>query len=115
MTYAPLAYSSHRPWPYYAVIDTAIRAAAQRGVNIELMVSNWNTDEPAVDYLKSLQVLPNIEVKVVTFPQARGGFIPYARVMHTKAMEIDDHIAWVGTSNWEGGYMDNSRNLEIVM
>ena len=115
MTYAPLSFSRHQPWPYYAVIDTAIRAAAQRGVKIELMVSSWNTGKPDIDYLKSLQVLPNIQVKIVTIPQAKEGFIPYARVMHTKAMEIDNKIAWVGTSNWEGGYMDNSRNLEIVM
>ncbi|MBJ7554472.1 phospholipase D-like domain-containing protein [Marinomonas spartinae] len=115
MTYAPLSYSTHRPRPYYPIIDTAIRAAAQRGVKIELMVSSWNTGKPDIDYLKSLQVLPNIQVKIVTFPQAKEGFIPYARVLHSKTMEIDHKIAWVGTSNWEGGYMDNSRNLEMVM
>ncbi|CAG8998796.1 MAG: Cardiolipin synthase [Candidatus Celerinatantimonas neptuna] len=115
MTYAPLSYSTHHPRPYYALIDTAIRAAAQRGVKIQLMVSNWNTGHPDIDYLKSLDVLPNIEVKIVTIPQSKSGFIPYARVLHSKTMDIDNKIAWVGTSNWEGGYMDNSRNLEIVM
>jgi hypothetical protein len=30
-------------------------------------------------------------------------------------MEIDGRLAWVGTSNWLGGYLDNSRNLEVVM
>ncbi|HZV64939.1 MAG TPA: phospholipase, partial [Telluria sp.] len=24
-------------------------------------------------------------------------------------------LAWVGTSNWTGGYLDKSRNLEIVL
>lgn len=115
LTYAPLSYSREHPAPYYAIIDDAIRAAAQRGVHIKMMVSNWNTGHPYIDYLKSLQVLPNIEIKIVTIPPAQQGFIPYARALHSKTMAIDGQTAWVGTSNWEGGYMDNSRNLEVVM
>lgn len=30
-------------------------------------------------------------------------------------MTIDGTTAWVGTSNWSGGYFDNSRNLELVL
>jgi hypothetical protein len=30
-------------------------------------------------------------------------------------MVIDNQLAWVGTSNWAGGYMDLSRNLEVVL
>ena len=30
-------------------------------------------------------------------------------------MVIDNQVAWVGTSNWSGGYFDLSRNLEVVM
>lgn len=80
-----------------------------------MMVANWNTGKPYIDYLKSLQVLPNVDIKVVTIPQAKAGFIPYARALHSKTMEIDGQLAWVGTSNWEGGYMNNSRNLEVIM
>jgi phosphatidylserine/phosphatidylglycerophosphate/cardiolipin synthase-like enzyme len=36
-------------------------------------------------------------------------------VIHTKAMSIDGEVAWIGTSNWAGGYLDNSRNLEVVL
>jgi len=111
MEYAPLG--QHRE--YYDTIDQALRAAAQRGVRIQLMVANWNLTADKLPYLKSLAVLPNIEIRVVTIPQAPSGFIPYARVIHTKAMTIDDRIAWIGTSNWEGGYLDNSRNLEVVL
>mgnify|MGYP002148736040 CR=1 FL=1 len=96
-------------------LDNAVRAAAARGVSIKLMVSNWNTDPLELPYLKSLAVLPNVQVKIVTLPQAKQGFIPYARVIHSKTMEIDGQVAWVGTSNWLGGYLDNSRNLEVVM
>jgi len=115
LDYAPLSYGPDRTRPYYAVIDNAVRAAAARGVSVKLMVSDWNTEALELPYLKSLAVLPNVEIKVVTLPLAREGFIPYARVIHSKTMEIDGQVAWVGTSNWLGGYLDNSRNLEVVM
>jgi phosphatidylserine/phosphatidylglycerophosphate/cardiolipin synthase-like enzyme len=115
LDYAPLSYGPDRTRPYYAMIDNAVRAAAARGVSIKLMVSNWNTEALELPYLKSLAVLPNVEVKIVTLPEAKQGSIPYARVIHSKTMEIDGQVAWVGTSNWLGGYFDNSRNLEVVM
>jgi phosphatidylserine/phosphatidylglycerophosphate/cardiolipin synthase-like enzyme len=115
LDYAPLSYGPKGTRPYYAVIDNAVRAAAGRGVKIKLMVSNWNLENPAQAYLKSLAVLPNVEIRVVTLPVASSGFIPFARVIHSKTMVIDNQVAWVGTSNWSGGYMDLSRNLEVVM
>lgn len=48
-------------------------------------------------------------------PQAADGFIPHARVIHTGTMEVDDAIAWIGTSNREGGCLDHSRNVELVL
>ncbi|WP_238399315.1 phospholipase D-like domain-containing protein [Pseudomonas chlororaphis] len=115
LDYAPLSYGPERTRPYYAVIDNAVRAAAARGVSIKLLVSNWNTDKLELPYLKSLAVLPNVQIRIITLPQASQGFIPYARVIHSKTMDIDGQVAWVGTSNWLGGYLDNSRNLEVVM
>ncbi len=115
LDYAPLSYGPKGTRPYYAVIDNAVRSAANRGVKIKLMVSNWNLEEPEQVYLKSLALLPNVEVRVVTLPVASSGFIPFARVIHSKTMVIDNKLAWVGTSNWTGGYMDLSRNLEVVM
>ncbi|MFZ6649277.1 phospholipase D-like domain-containing protein [Undibacterium sp. TJN25] len=115
LDYAPLSYGPNHTRPYYAVIDNAIRAALARGVKVKLMVSNWNTDKPAIQYLQSLAVLPGMEIKVVTLPLASSGFIPFARVIHTKSMSIDGQVAWIGTSNWSGGYLDNSRNLEVVL
>lgn len=115
LDYAPLSYGPKGTRPYYAVIDNAVRAAANRGVKVKLMVSNWNLEQPAQAYLKSLAVLPNVEIRVVTLPVASSGFIPFARVIHSKTMVIDNQVAWVGTSNWAGGYMDLSRNMEVVM
>jgi len=114
LDYAPLSYAPGQR-PFYAVIDNAIRAALARGVTVKLMVSNWNTETPAIYHLKSLAVLPHMELKIVTLPHPASGFIPYGRVIHTKTMVIDNQVAWVGTSNWSGGYMDKSRNLEIVL
>jgi phosphatidylserine/phosphatidylglycerophosphate/cardiolipin synthase-like enzyme len=115
LDYAPLGYGPERSRPYYGVIDNAIRAAAARGVTVKLMVSNWNTEQPGIAYLKSLALVPNVQVKIVTLPPASTGFIPFARVIHSKTMSIDGRLAWVGTSNWAGGYFDKSRNLEVVL
>ncbi|WP_323658480.1 phospholipase D-like domain-containing protein [Pectobacterium versatile] len=114
MDYVPLSYGPDKT-RHYAVIDNAIRTAAARGVQIELMVSEWSTKMPNIAYLKSLAVLPNIQIKTVSIPQASSGFIPFARVIHSKIMTIDGKKAWIGTSNWSGGYLDNSRNLEMVI
>lgn len=113
LDYVPLTYA--KPRAFYPVIDNAVRAAAARGVSVKLMVSHWNLEKPGVDYLKSLAMLPNVQVRIVTLPTASTGFIPYARVIHSKTMSIDGQLAWVGTSNWGGGYLDSSRNLEIVL
>lgn len=115
LDYAPLSYGPNGTRPFYPVVDNALRAAATRGVKIKLMVSHWNLEKPAIYHLKSLAILPNVEVRVVTIPRASSGFIPFARVTHSKSMVIDGKLAWVGTSNWSGGYLDLSRNLEVVM
>jgi phosphatidylserine/phosphatidylglycerophosphate/cardiolipin synthase-like enzyme len=115
LDYVPLSYGPNRTRPYYAVIDDAIRSAAARGVKIKLMVSNWNTEKPGIAYLKSLALVPNVEIRIVTIAPAASGFIPFARVIHSKTMSIDGKLAWIGTSNWSGGYFDKSRNLEVVL
>lgn len=115
MDYAPLSWGEKRSRPFYGVIDNALRAAAARGVQVELMVADWSTRAPEIQWLKSLALVPNVQSRVVTIPEARRGFIPFARVIHSKIMTIDQRLAWVGTSNWSGGYFDNSRNLEMVM
>ncbi|MGZ3653605.1 MAG: phospholipase D-like domain-containing protein [Bdellovibrionota bacterium] len=106
---------SHRDKTPYETIDKALRAAAARGVKVKLMVSHWSTEKPGIDALKSLAQVPNVEVKIVTIPRAKEGKIPFARVNHSKIMSVDGQIAWVGTSNWSGGYLDKLRNLEIEM
>ncbi|MBI5245573.1 MAG: phospholipase [Elusimicrobia bacterium] len=104
-----------RPKRWYGPIDSALRDAAVRGVKVRLLVSHWNTDEPAISHLKSLSLVPGVEVRIITVPEAKQGTIPFARTAHSKYMTADGMVAWVGTSNWAGGYLDQSRNLELVV
>ncbi|MBI5623444.1 MAG: phospholipase [Elusimicrobia bacterium] len=111
LDYAPLT----RAKRFYPPVDNALRSAAARGVTVRLMVSNWNAEHPAIDHLKSLSLVPGVEIKMVTLPLAAEGYIPFARVIHSKYMVLDNGALWLGTSNWTGGYLDNSRNLEVVV
>lgn len=113
LDYNPTTYA--RPKRFYPVIDNALRDAAVRGVKVKLLVSHWNTDEQAVTHLKSLSLLPGIEIRVITVPEAKQGRIPFSRTAHSKYMVADGKVSWIGTSNWAGGYLDTSRNLEIVV
>lgn len=108
-------YPLNRDKTFYPPLDNALRAALARGVKVKMLVSHWNTGKPGVDHLKSLSVVPGMEVRVLTIPQAKEGPIPFARVNHSKFMTVDGKTAWVGTSNWTGGYLNTSRNLEVVV
>ncbi len=96
-------------------IDRALRRAAQRGVQVRMLVSNWNLRRPQVESLQDLAKVPNIEIKFAAIPQAERGFIPYARVVHSKVMRIDENVSWLGTSNWGYDYFFKSRNVEVVL
>lgn len=113
LDYNPTTYA--RPKRFYPPIDNALRDAAVRGVKVKLLVSHWNTDEQSVPHLKSLSLVPGIEVRVITVPEAKQGPIPFSRTAHSKYMVADGKTAWIGTSNWAGGYLDSSRNLEVVV
>lgn len=110
LTYSPVA-GPDRYWPR---LDDALRAAAVRGVKVRLMVSDWVLGGRALPHLKALTLIPNLEVKVVSIPEAQEGHIPYARVIHSKYLVVDGRHLALGTSNWEEGYFTESRNIELV-
>jgi phosphatidylserine/phosphatidylglycerophosphate/cardiolipin synthase-like enzyme len=99
----------------FTSIDQALRRAARRGVRVQMLVSNWNLRVPQVKSLQELARVPNIEIQFAAIPPNRGGFIPYARVIHSKVMRVDDAVSWVGTSNWGHEYFFRSRNIEVVL
>ncbi len=100
---------------YFAELETALRRAAARGVQVRLCVADWGKRRGTLEGLGSLQLIPNIEVRFVTIPEASEGHIPFARVIHSKFLVCDSRAAWVGTSNWEGSYFKKGRNVGLVM
>jgi phosphatidylserine/phosphatidylglycerophosphate/cardiolipin synthase-like enzyme len=110
-----LSYSSLDGDSYYEVLDNALRGAAARGASVKVLVSDWAKRRPGIDCLKSLEVFPNVEVRLSTIPEWSGGFVSYARVEHCKYMVVDGENSWIGTSNWSKSYFHECRNVGLVV
>jgi phosphatidylserine/phosphatidylglycerophosphate/cardiolipin synthase-like enzyme len=100
---------------YFADIENALRRAATRNAQVQLLVADWCMRKGTIEGLQALEPLPNVDVKLVTIPQWSGGFVPFARVVHSKYVVVDGKSAWVGTSNWERGYFYASRNVGLII
>ena len=109
MTY-DLRDGDHETW---TILDKALRTAAGRGIEIRMNIADWSLKAPRIDHLKSLQQVKNIHVRINSIPDWSGGYLPYARVDHSKYMVVDSRIGWVGTSNWGKGYFDSVRAVEV--
>lgn len=99
----------------WRVLDDALRQAAVRGVQIELLVANWSKQGSKLEELQRLQRVEQITVKFANIPEWSGGFVPFSRVVHSKLMLVDSGWAWVGTSNWSKDYFHGSRNVGLVI
>ena len=110
LTYSPVSGQDG----YWPTLDNALRAAAVRGVKVRLLVSDWVLGGRALPHLKALSLIPNLEVKVASIPEAEEGHIPYARVIHSKYLVVDEAHLVLGTSNWEESYFTGSRNIELI-
>jgi phosphatidylserine/phosphatidylglycerophosphate/cardiolipin synthase-like enzyme len=110
LTYSPIAGQDH----YWPVLDNALRAAAVRGVKVRLLVSDWVLGGRALPHLKALTLIPNLEVKVASIPEAKEGHIPFSRTIHSKYLVVDGTTLALGTSNWEESYFAGSRNVELL-
>ncbi|MEP7145513.1 MAG: phospholipase D-like domain-containing protein [bacterium] len=111
-SYSPKAKNEKK---YYDTLDNALRNAASRGVQIKIIFSDWAIRDAATDFIKNLSTVPNIQIKFSSIAQYSGGFIPYARVDHSKYLISDNNISWISTSNWEWSYFNNSRNATIII
>lgn len=98
----------------WVTLDEALRAAAHRGVQVQLMVDISDLKKAKSD-LESLASVPHIEVRTVTIPKWSGGNIDYARLIHSKFVDVDGQHAWVGSENWSKGYFFNSRDVGLVV
>lgn len=112
-----------RKTTFWPVIDDALRRAAiERKVRVELLMSEWAHTRPSmVKYLKSLQDLDgldshvHIKVKLFKVPaftpeQAK---IPFGRVNHNKYL-VTEAIGFVGTSNWSADYFISTGGIGFV-
>jgi phosphatidylserine/phosphatidylglycerophosphate/cardiolipin synthase-like enzyme len=96
-------------------LEDALKRASARGVQVELLVSDWSKRPGTIEGLQALQAPPGLTVKILTVPRGSGGFIPFARVVHAKYMVVDEEQAWVGTSNWERDYFTQTRNVGLIV
>ena len=110
MEYTTQVYGSSSHW---TDLDTAIRQAAARGVQVQLMVDISDLKKGKAD-LQALAKLKNIQVRLVTIPQWSGGAIPFARLIHSKYMTVDGTIGWVGSENWSKSYFTDTRDVGVV-
>ena len=99
----------------YRVLDDAIRRAAARGVNVRLLVADWEKGTAGERSLKDLAKVQNVEVKFSDIPEWSGGYIPFARVEHCKFVLADSSAFWLGTSNAEKSYFYRVRNVGAIV
>jgi len=112
MTYALIGYDKK----YWDALDTALRRAAARGVEVQFIVADWSLHKKKQEALKSLQVMSHLEVRVMSIPQLEGeAFVEFGRVVHAKYLVVDGKWAWLGTSNWSRDYFYGSRNVGVVV
>jgi len=97
----------------FEALDQALRNAAGRGVQVEMIVDKTALKAGSSD-LKSLAKVPNLKIKVITIPQWSGGPLQYARVAHSKYLIADDQTIWIGSENWTGDYFTSSRNVGVI-
>lgn len=108
-------YGSGRRSERDTTLDLALRRAAARGVRVRIVVSDWQPDNDRITDLQRLSEVPNVETRMTTVPDWSGGYIPYARVDHSKYMVVDSLWTWVATSNWEPDYFHTSRNTALTL
>jgi len=96
-------------------LDRALRRAAARQVDVRIILANWSKSKYKIPWIKSLAVLPNLDVRFTNIPDYSKGFIPFARVEHAKYLTVDGTGLWIGTSNWARDYFYNSRNISLFL
>ena len=117
MTYSPAVVHHDQPSEppgYYCVLDGQLRAAATRGVRVQLLVADWGLKAPHLAHLRSLDCLPNLEVRFSKMPVWSGGPVAFGRVGHSKYLVVDGQRGWVGTSNWEKSYFHQCRDFGLT-
>lgn len=112
MTYHLEEYGSGR----WEVLDKAFRAAGKRGVKVNLVFADWTMGRSKSDAdIKSLAAAENVTVKIASLKEHSSGFIPFARVQHSKYITADGKRSYISTSNWGPTYFTTSRGAAVVI
>ena len=100
--------------------NNAILNAANRGVKIRIMMSNWEftrsylkASNEFLHYLTSSDKNGNIEIRYSSFP-IHNPCVPYSEVDHAKYMVVDGDTAWVSTANLTESYFTSCRNYSFT-
>jgi phospholipase D3/4 len=120
MDYVPFEiYGSSSSYSYWGELDEAMKSAVARGVDVNLLVSKWNSTKSQMYIgLENLQnfgrfCLPsgyyqwckgNLTVKLMELPNPTGyDAYPFTRVNHAKYV-VTDQASYISTSNWSKDY-----------
>jgi len=112
MTYSLFPYGKKNRWEE---LDRAFRAAGKRGVKVELIFADWSMGGKSDADIKALSRAKNVSVKISSFPPYSGGFIPFARVDHSKYLVFDGEKAMLSTSNWSPDYFTDTRGAALIV
>jgi len=104
-----------RDGAWWGGLDNALRRAAARGCEVQILLSDWAKRPHMLPHIQSLAVLPRIAVRFVSIPAWSGGFIPFARTEHAKFVTCDGRALWLGTSNGSRDYFHQSRNHSLLL
>jgi len=112
MTYSLFPYGKKTRWEE---LDRALRDAGKRGVKVELIFADWSMGGKSDNDIKALSQAKNVSVKISSFPPYSGGFIPFARVDHSKYLIFDGEKAMFSTSNWSPDYFTDTRGAALIV
>lgn len=95
----------------FLFVDSALRAAAGRGVKARLLVDRWANDQEPELFLE-LDSIPGIDVKVIDI--AGLGPDPNAGTAHAKLVIADRSRFLVGTATFSQRQLLECRNLAVL-
>ncbi|OGR77344.1 MAG: hypothetical protein A2X32_04035 [Elusimicrobia bacterium GWC2_64_44] len=111
MNYALQEHGSKR----WAELDSAFRKAAARGVKVELVFADWTMGGKGDRDIKALAKTEGVHIKISSLPPHSSGFVPFARVEHSKYLVLDGETSYISTSNWGPGYFLTSRGVAVFI
>merc|ERR1711871_211371 len=98
---------------YWPPLDQAIRATSfSNGTQYRILIGHWNHSSSLQhNYMASLDVLPNVEVRWFVVPPFSPS-TPYTRVAHGKWVVTESSL-YVTTSNFEGSYFNSTSGVGL--